>query len=173
MNQAVDPHQDARSSGQILQTVDPVAVVVGLLNLHSRSVAHGLHKCNDKRRRAFVWSLTFELTPTAEASAVSLVRDDARVPRTRLTALAVAGRGVERGVRPHALGDGWGADFMLARPGQATRQRLRPCAVPGRCTQLAEPSPPERAWRLPWCQRRPSHQPSMKQGRLSRPYPRT
>ncbi len=45
--------------------------------------------------------LTFELTPTAEAGAVSPVRDDAGRPRTGLTAPAVVGRGVERGVRQH------------------------------------------------------------------------
>ncbi len=51
--------------------------------------------------------LTFELTPTVEAGAVSLARDDARVPRARLTAPAVAGRGVERGVRPRYFAKGW------------------------------------------------------------------
>jgi hypothetical protein len=45
--------------------------------------------------------LTFELKPTTEVGGVSLVRDDARVPRTRLTLPAVVGRRFERGVRPH------------------------------------------------------------------------
>ena len=45
--------------------------------------------------------LTFELTPTDPVGAVSPVRDDAGRPRTGLTAPAGAGRGVERGVRPH------------------------------------------------------------------------
>jgi hypothetical protein len=44
--------------------------------------------------------LTFELKPTTEVGGVSLVRDDARVPRTRLTLPAVVGRRLERGVRP-------------------------------------------------------------------------
>ena len=48
-----------------------------------------------------VWCLTFELTPTVEAGAVSPGCDDAGRPQAGLTAPAVAGRGVERGVRPH------------------------------------------------------------------------
>ena len=46
--------------------------------------------------------LTFELTPTVEASAVSPDGDDVTLVLAGLTALAVAGRGVERGVRPHS-----------------------------------------------------------------------
>jgi hypothetical protein len=50
--------------------------------------------------------LTFELTPTAEAGAVSPRRDDDHKARRGLTAPAVVGRGVERGVRQH-FGAGW------------------------------------------------------------------
>jgi hypothetical protein len=54
------------------------------------------------RTRAASCCLTFELTPTVEASAVSPDGDDVTLALAGLTALAVAGRGVERGVRPHS-----------------------------------------------------------------------
>jgi hypothetical protein len=44
--------------------------------------------------------LTFELTPTAEAGAVSLVRDDAPCAADQAYSACRSGSGVERGVRP-------------------------------------------------------------------------
>jgi hypothetical protein len=69
----------------------------------------GLHWLAEKRAalwiaarsRAAVCCITFELTPTAEAGTVSLDCENAQGPQARLTVPAVAGRGVERGVRPH------------------------------------------------------------------------
>ena len=46
-------------------------------------------------------SLTFELTPTAEAGAVSPVCDDATAGADRAYSACRSGSGVERGVRPH------------------------------------------------------------------------
>jgi len=51
--------------------------------------------------------LTFELTPTAEAGAVSPDCENAGKPQAGLTAPAVAGRGVERGVRRHLRRSQW------------------------------------------------------------------
>ena len=50
----------------------------------------------------FLCSLTFELTPTAEAGAVSPVTDDATTGRHRAYSACRSGSGVERGVRPHS-----------------------------------------------------------------------
>ena len=52
-------------------------------------------------RTPFVACLTFELTPTAEAGAVSPVRDDANAGTDRAYSACRSGSGVERGVRPH------------------------------------------------------------------------
>jgi hypothetical protein len=46
--------------------------------------------------------LTFELTPTAEAGSVSLVRDDAPSAADQAYAACRSGSAVERGVRPHS-----------------------------------------------------------------------
>ncbi len=45
--------------------------------------------------------LTFELTPTAEAGAVSPVCDDATADADRAYSACRSGSGVELGVRPH------------------------------------------------------------------------
>ena len=59
--------------------------------------------CGLKERTA-VAGLTFELTPTAEAGVVSLVRDDATAGTYRAYNACRSGSGAERGVRPHATG---------------------------------------------------------------------
>ena len=48
-----------------------------------------------------LWCLTFELTPTAEAGAVSPVPDDSTSGGDRAYSACRSGSGVERGVRPH------------------------------------------------------------------------
>jgi hypothetical protein len=45
MDQPINPHEDARPRRQILQVVDPVTVLVSLLDAHERSVAQRLHAC--------------------------------------------------------------------------------------------------------------------------------
>lgn len=45
MDQPINPHEDARPCRQIPQAVDPVAVLVSLLDAHERSVAQRLHAC--------------------------------------------------------------------------------------------------------------------------------
>ena len=42
VDQAIDPHQDARPATEVLETVDPVSVLVGLLHAHVGSVAQEL-----------------------------------------------------------------------------------------------------------------------------------
>jgi len=42
MDEPIDAHQDASPTGQVLQVVDPVAVLVGLLNARAGIVAHTL-----------------------------------------------------------------------------------------------------------------------------------
>lgn len=42
VDQAIDPHQDARPATEVLETVDPVSVLVGLLHAHAGSVAQEL-----------------------------------------------------------------------------------------------------------------------------------
>jgi hypothetical protein len=42
MDEPIDSHQDASSAGVILEVVDPVPVLVCLLNAHARSVAYTL-----------------------------------------------------------------------------------------------------------------------------------
>ena len=42
VDQAVNPHQNARSSGVVLQAINLAAIVVSLFNTHLQSVAHGL-----------------------------------------------------------------------------------------------------------------------------------
>jgi hypothetical protein len=51
-------------------------------------------------RRSVFRGLTFELTPTAEAGSVSLVRDDAPRAADQAYAACRSGSGVERRVRP-------------------------------------------------------------------------
>lgn len=49
MNQPIDTHQDACAPGEIPQPVEPVAVLVSLLDTHGSNVAHGLHWGNRGR----------------------------------------------------------------------------------------------------------------------------
>ena len=79
----------------------------------------------------FVCGLTFELKPTAEVGSVSLVRDDARVPRTRLALPAVVGRRLERGVRPHlASVPGRGRSGAANHEPNSTPPKMRSCWSP-------------------------------------------
>ena len=47
VNETVNSHKDASPTDNILQAVNPVPVLVCLLDPHAASVAHGLH---DKAR---------------------------------------------------------------------------------------------------------------------------
>ena len=76
-------------------------------------------------------SLTFELTPTAEAGSVSLGCDDATLATGQAYAACRSGSAVERGVRPHARRHEAGVSFVsaLARARSASRgrsSRLKP-----------------------------------------------
>jgi hypothetical protein len=57
--------------------------------------------------------LTFELTPTAEAGAVSPVTDDGTTGRHRAYSACRSGSGVERGVRPHSCGTTASSSFLM------------------------------------------------------------
>ena len=43
MNEAINSHEDAGTTDDIRQVVNPIAVLVCLLDSHAKSVAHGLH----------------------------------------------------------------------------------------------------------------------------------
>jgi len=47
MNEAIDPHQNPSTASQALEAVEPLSVVVCLLNPHDATVAHRLRlgKC--------------------------------------------------------------------------------------------------------------------------------
>jgi hypothetical protein len=59
VDQAINPHQHPCPPGLVLQTVKPVAVLIGLFDSHLLSVARRLHKLQRKRARGgFNWNLT-------------------------------------------------------------------------------------------------------------------
>lgn len=59
VDQAINPHQHPCPPGLVLQTVKPVAVLIGLFDSHRLSVARRLHKLQRKRARGrFNWNLT-------------------------------------------------------------------------------------------------------------------
>jgi hypothetical protein len=54
VDEAVDTHQYPGSRGLVLQTVNPVSVFVGLLDLHFASVAQELQENKTGKRGRFV-----------------------------------------------------------------------------------------------------------------------
>ena len=64
---------------------------------------------------------TFELTPTAEAGAVSPVRDDSTTGADRAYSACRSGSGVERGVRPRSRRAYWTKTNPLLRLAAAAR----------------------------------------------------
>ncbi len=71
--------------------------------------------------------LTFELTPTAEAGAVSPVRDDANAGTDRAYSACRSGSGVERGVRPRWLSAETLAEASIALPRPHSAMNLPRC----------------------------------------------
>jgi hypothetical protein len=53
VDETVDAYKHSRSSREILEAVDPGAVLVGLLYTHATSVAPGLHRGNEGRKTVF------------------------------------------------------------------------------------------------------------------------